>query len=90
MKIYKIVATWTLDYDDGSTVRLAHDYNKAYEIFEEEIAKGKQFFDFAFDENGFLEDNYTIDESKHSWELYLDGCYNQRNYVVFMTEVEIE
>ena len=90
-KVYEIKIDWVLSDDESGVDTLIYSTEeKARQAFLAEIEKAKSDYDYAFNENGELEEDYKLEQGENYWHLYQDGFWASSHCLIMLTEKEVK
>lgn len=90
MKVYEVKVDWATNDAQDCTTEIYATEEKAKKAFNFEIVQAMQDYGIFDEQTGeLIDDDWILDKSNNSWELYVDGWYDAHHCVITITEIEL-
>ena len=91
MKVYVVIESWVVDYDNDRTVAIYDTKEKALEDFKERIKSAKIDMGFDNDKSDIIDEGNMVEEQEEdSYVIYEDGYYSRNHICIDIEEKEVK
>ena len=90
LKVYELKIDVAIDDNCSCRTELYATEERAKKAFNFEIVQAMQDYGIFDEQTGeLIDDDWILDKSNNSWELYVDGWYVANHCAITITEIEI-